>query len=412
MSLVRNTFWNLSGYIIPSIIAIPSLGFLARSLGPERFGLYTLAIALVGYASIFDAGLTRAVIREVSYFRNEDSEVRKIISNSTIILTLLGVLGGVLIYFGAACIVSFLNVEHLLQAETKYAIELLSLTLPFFLLNQVWLGVMEGYEQFKKINIIKTFNSSFIVGLPALLVYFKSDLLYAIMGLVLARFLSLIITFCSCKKNIITSGFLFDASIAKRLLKYGGWITVSNVVSPLMAYLDRFFISNIMGASNVAFYTAPAEGVQRLSVFPGALSRAIFPKLSRLVSKPEKSKQKKLAYGLMAGAIFPLCMIGFLSAEEIMTLWMGSAFSGLSASILQILLVGFFFNCIAQIPFADIQAAGKSKITALLHLCEVIPYLLLLFLSIHIYGIIGAAFAWSMRTTIDCFLLIWLNNKI
>ncbi|MEC9935808.1 oligosaccharide flippase family protein, partial [Escherichia marmotae] len=159
MSLVRNTFWNLSGYIIPSIIAIPSLGFLARSLGPERFGLYTLAIALVGYASIFDAGLTRAVIREVSYFRNEDSEVRKIISNSTIILTLLGVLGGVLIYFGAACIVSFLNVEHLLQAETKYAIELLSLTLPFFLLNQVWLGVMEGYEQFKKINIIKTFNS-------------------------------------------------------------------------------------------------------------------------------------------------------------------------------------------------------------------------------------------------------------
>lgn len=68
--------------------------FLARSLGPERFGLYTLAIALVGYASIFDAGLTRAVIREISYFRNKDSEIRKIISNSTIILTLLGVLGG------------------------------------------------------------------------------------------------------------------------------------------------------------------------------------------------------------------------------------------------------------------------------------------------------------------------------
>lgn len=88
-------------------------------------------------------------------------------------------------------------------------------------------------------------------------------------------------------------------------MKYGGWITVSNVVSPLMAYLDRFFISNIIGASNVAFYTAPAEGVQRLSVFPGALSRAIFPKLSRLVSKQDKDKQKKLAYVLMVGAIFP-----------------------------------------------------------------------------------------------------------
>ncbi|MDX5669701.1 oligosaccharide flippase family protein, partial [Escherichia coli] len=145
MSLVRNTFWNLSGYIIPSIIAIPSLGFLARSLGPERFGLYTLAIALVGYASIFDAELTRAVIREVSYFRNKDSEIRKIISNSTIILMFLGVIGGGFIYFGANHIVTFLRVEKLLENEAEVAVKLISLTLPLFLLNQVWLGILEGY---------------------------------------------------------------------------------------------------------------------------------------------------------------------------------------------------------------------------------------------------------------------------
>lgn len=82
---------------------------------------------------------------------------------------------------------------------------------------------------------------------------------------------------------------------------------------------------------------------------------------------------------------------------------MGSDFSGLSASILQILLIGYFFNCIAQIPFASIQAAGKSKLTALLHLCEVLPYFAMLFSFIHLYGLIGAAIAWSVRTTIDCF---------
>ncbi|EGB33214.1 TPA: flippase [Escherichia coli] len=411
MSLVRNTFWNLSGYIIPSIIAIPSLGFLARSLGPERFGLYTLAIALVGYASIFDAGLTRAVIREVSYFRNKDSEIRKIISNSTIILMFLGVIGGGFIYFGANHIVTFLRVEKLLENEAEVAVKLISLTLPLFLLNQVWLGILEGYEQFKKINIIKTFNSSFIVGLPAVFVYCERSLSYAISGLLCARILSITITFFACKKYITTSGFLFDVRTAKRLLNYGGWITVSNIISPLMAYLDRFFISNIMGASNVAFYTAPAEGVQRLSIFPGALSRAVFPKLSRLASKQEKIKQKKVAYLLMTGAISPICIIAFFYADKIMTLWMGSDFSGLSASILQILLIGYFFNCIAQIPFASIQAAGKSKLTALLHLCEVLPYFAMLFSFIHLYGLIGAAIAWSVRTTIDCFLLIWLNSK-
>nr|WP_276526747.1 polysaccharide biosynthesis C-terminal domain-containing protein [Enterobacter hormaechei] len=91
---------------------------------------------------------------------------------------------------------------------------------------------------------------------------------------------------------------------------------------------------------------------------------------------------------------------------------MGTEFSGLPSLILKILIIGYFFNCIAQIPFADIQASGKSKTTAMLHLCEVLPYFALLFMLVNFYGIIGAAFAWSIRTTIDCLLLVWLNNKV
>lgn len=412
MSLIKNTFWNLSGYIIPSLIAIPSLGYLARHLGPEKFGLFTLATALVGYASIFDAGLTRAVIREISFYRDNLKEVKKIVSNSTLILTVFGLLGGVCIYFGAGNIVNFLNIKDGLRIETKSAIEILGITLPLFLLNQVWLGILEGYEQFKKINFIKTFNSSFIVGLPAFFVFFNNSLIYAVIGLLSARLLSIIITFVACKHHIITSGLKLDRSTATRLLKYGGWITVSNIISPLMAYLDRFFISNVLGAAHVAFYTAPSEGIQRLSIFPGALSRAVFPKLSSLREKKEKNKQKKLAYALMAAAIFPLCLVGFIFSEQIMVTWMGSEFSGTPSLILKILIVGYFFNCIAQIPFADIQAAGKSKTTAFLHLSEVVPYFALLFMLVNFYGIIGAAFAWSIRTTIDCLLLVWLNNKV
>lgn len=136
MSLIRNTFWNLSGYVIPSAIAIPALGFLARALGPERFGLFTLAVALVGYASIFDAGLTRGVIREVSFYRDNKDEVNKIVSNSTIILTFLGMVGGGCIFIFAPIIVNFLNTAKNLHGETLLALKLLGITLPFFSLNQ------------------------------------------------------------------------------------------------------------------------------------------------------------------------------------------------------------------------------------------------------------------------------------
>ena len=85
----------------------------------------------------------------------------------------------------------------------------------------------------------------------------------------------------------------------------------------------------------------------------------------------------------MAGAIFPLCLIGFVFSEEIMVTWMGTEFSCVPSLILKILIIGYFFNCIAQIPFADIQASGKSKTTAMLHLCEVLPYFALLFMLVN-----------------------------
>ncbi|HEI2257137.1 TPA: hypothetical protein SI439_000001, partial [Escherichia coli] len=48
-TLLKNGVWNLAGYILPTLIAIPSLGYIARVLGVEQFGLFTLSMAIVGY---------------------------------------------------------------------------------------------------------------------------------------------------------------------------------------------------------------------------------------------------------------------------------------------------------------------------------------------------------------------------
>lgn len=132
MSLIKNTIWNLSGYAIPTLVAIPALGFLARSLGPERFGLFSLALAIIGYASIFDAGLTRAIVREISLFRDNNAECGKIVANSSLILIVLGVIGGGIIYISGPAIVNLLNVKAGYYSETLQAISIVSLSLPFF----------------------------------------------------------------------------------------------------------------------------------------------------------------------------------------------------------------------------------------------------------------------------------------
>ena len=64
--LAKNTVWNLVGGGAPMIVAVFCIPILIRGLGTSRFGVLTLAWALIGYASLFDLGLGRALTQMVA----------------------------------------------------------------------------------------------------------------------------------------------------------------------------------------------------------------------------------------------------------------------------------------------------------------------------------------------------------
>uniref|UniRef100_UPI0012506048 flippase n=2 Tax=Acinetobacter ursingii TaxID=108980 RepID=UPI0012506048 len=283
--------------------------------------------------------------------------------------------------------------------------------MPVYLLNQIWLAYLEGLEKFGNISIQRTISSSLLALLPLVFCWFNATLVNAIWGLVVGRTLSLILTFFICKKMILNSGLRFYKSIFKRLITFGGWLTLSNIISPIMVYFDRFVISNVMGASRIAFYTAPAEGVARLSNIPFALARALFPKLSNSQDATEKKRLEQQSYFLVSLVCLPIVILAILLSDSIMTIWMGSEYAGTASNVLKILLIGFLFNALAQIPYALLQSQGKSKTTALIHISEVLPYLFLLFFLTFHYGVIGTAFAWTVRTLVDLIILFILSRK-
>ena len=67
---------------------------------------------------------------------------------------------------------------------------------------------------------------------------------------------------------------------AAEMLGDGAWLTVSNVVGPLMVYVDRFVIGAMLSVAFVAYYTAPQEAITRLWTIPAALTGALFPAMA------------------------------------------------------------------------------------------------------------------------------------
>ena len=64
--LARNTLWNLAGQILPMVVGIITIPVIIRVMGVDRFGVLSLAWVVVGYFSLFDLGIGRALTKLVA----------------------------------------------------------------------------------------------------------------------------------------------------------------------------------------------------------------------------------------------------------------------------------------------------------------------------------------------------------
>lgn len=406
--IIKNTVLNAAGLVIPGLLFIPAAAFLARTLGVEQFGLLLLMYAMLGYSGIFDAGMTRAVIRKVaqSKTKDEDDFIMGTALGAVLVISAIPVF---IVLFFSDDIAVWLKVSENYTADTVAGLKLLALIIPLFLITVVAFSYLEGKEEFLKLSLYKVITGAVMATAPAIAVYNDASLVSAVLGLLGARIFTAILAIFSLNMSIGIRNLKFDKKVLIDLVTFGGWISLSNIISPVMVYMDRFILSNSVGAASVAFYNAPSDLIEKISVLPGALARTIFPLFSRLGSHIEY--EKKIYFGLVFVLIILLTPL-FLMAESILDLWLGEPYGLQSSFILKILIIGFFFNALAQIPFAAIQAKGHSRLTALLHLTEVAPYLLLLFYLVDILGLVGAAYAWTARVIIDFFCLLFFSRRI
>src|SRR6266702_3616059 len=125
--LARNTIWNLLGGAAPMVVAVFSIPILIQGLGKDRFGVLTLAWALIGYASLFDLGLGRALTQLVArkLGAGEEREIPSLAWTSLLLMVLLGCVGTAAILLISPWLAGRgLNVPAALQRETLQSFRL------------------------------------------------------------------------------------------------------------------------------------------------------------------------------------------------------------------------------------------------------------------------------------------------
>lgn len=418
--LARNTLLNLVGQGFPMLLALIAIPLLIAGFGTDRFGVLTLAWMAIGYFSLFDLGLGRALTQIVAerIGSGREEEVPPLAWTAFLLVMLLGALGAIVLFSMTPWLVgSGLQVPGDLQVETRHTFYLLAFSLPWVVSTAALRGVLEAFQRFDLVNAVRIPMGMVTYLAPLLVLPFSQSLVPVVALLVVGRVLAWYVHLLLCLKTIpaLRKRVALSVSEIRPLLRFGGWMTVSNIVSPLMVYMDRFLVGSILSMAAVAYYVTPYEVITKLWIIPVALLGVLFPAFASSFGQDRRHTALLFDRGLRVTflALFPVTIIAVTLATEGLQLWLGAEFASQSAVVLQWLAIGVFVNSLGQVGFALIQSVGRPDVTAKLHLAELPVYVVALWWLLGRYGIEGAAIAWAARVGMDTvFLLVYARRLL
>lgn len=405
----KNIIWNLLGLGLPLLIAALTVPSLISVIGTERFGFLALAWGLIGYAGALDLGVGRAVTQRLASLRGRDSEneIPDVISTAVRITTIIGIIGFVLIILGS-CLGGYNLIprQNVSAMEVLISLVLLALAIPMQAISATYRGVNEAYLNFKNISFLRIALGAANFGAPFLVAQITSQLYWLIATLVLSRVIALFMyrKFAyQCLSNGVDNKGRFTKAQANKLLVFGGWVTVSSVVSPFLVQADRFFVGTLISAAAVTAYVIPYEITVQAMILVGAITTVAFPLIASLLQEDVSKARCTFNRWLIRVSLIMFCVMGCLALlmPYLLNLWVGKYVSEESTWVGRVLCMGVFFNAIGSMYYSFLHASGRSKETAILHLIELPLFVGALYILITHFGVVGAALAWTFRVAFD-----------
>lgn len=404
---------------MPLLVALIAIPLLIRGLGTDRFGVLTLAWMVIGYFSLFDLGLGRALTQlvAVKLSAGDATQVPPLVWTALVMMFGLGFLGAIVVsLISPWLVISVLKIPLPLQVETLNSFYLLAACIPVVIITAGLAGILTALERFDVLNAIRIPMGVYGFLAPLLVLPFSQNLSMVTAVLVMGRLVACGVHMMVCLRLMpaLRSGFSLHYAAIKPLFHFGAWMTVSNVIGPLMVYLDRFIIGAVVSVAAVAYYATPYEMVTKLWIIPGSILGVLFPAFAASYAADHERLVQLFVRGTkyVALMLFPVMVVLVAFAHEGLQWWLGDEFAQHSTPVLQWLAIGVFINSLAQVFFTLIQGVGRPDLSAKLHFLELPIYLPALWWAIHHHGILGAAMVWTGRVALDGVLLFWLSGRI
>ena len=399
--IVKTSLIVFIAVIISKILGYVYRITIARNFGPETYGLFSLAVMLIGFFALFSAlGLDSGVLRYASFFRgkNENNKIRYIFRLSLKIIISLALVTGILLFFFSDTISS--EVFH--NSHFSIFLKWFSLFLPVMAITGIFWSIIKSYEEIGWYTFLANIlHNSLQVLILLSLLFLGLGEKSVIFSYNIGYLLTLLISFWLCWKKF---PMIFEKSktplkekrvIRSQLLSYSWPMMFLSVIFSIFFWIDSFTIGFFRGAEEVGIYNAAIPIASLLGIVPVLFTNLFFPLITKEYSKNNTKLIREISKQV-AKWIFilnlPLLIIMILFPGTLVNVLFGPDYIA-AESPLRFLAIGVFFYSIFIIAENLLSMAGKSKITLMNIILTSLFNLVLNIILVPIYGIDGAAFA-------------------
>lgn len=408
--------WGLSGRVVLLVANLLSNPFTIRLLGPARYGLWGLVNTTVSWASTADLGLGPASTKlGADYYAADDAG-----SEAAVVWSSLAVISVSTITVAVALALAAPTILHALldmpRSLVGPGVLALRIGCGVFVLMAV-AGIVDTPAlvrlRWRPYSLINTFANLFaIVGTPiALFAISRGVVTAATLALATASLLMVGNFFLAVHFQPAIRRPHFERQITRKLLSYGGALTLAGLSSIPLLTAERYFLAANHSTVVVAYYAVAISLATTLQVLPEQLTGPLLPSLARLRAAGLTAEFTGLYSKALAGLFMLLTPVSILLAfvaAPFFTLWAGPAYGAQSTTPFFIAIGGIWVGSFAMVPYSCLLATGHTRVIAIVQMSEVPFYLVAAWQLTSHFGAVGAAIAWASRFTVDAAIIFFL----
>ena len=418
--IAGNVAWTLSARGFAIAAAVLTIPLRVNMMGLDRYAVMGLVWAVVGYLTLFDFGLERAVNQAIASRANGTPEERKEISRifwtAMVILSTIGLLSAGVIVAASSWLASVaFNVPDWLHNETVHVLWMLAFFLPLQMISAGLFGALESVHRFDLTSIGAIIRAAIMYIAPLIVLLYTKNLVAVASSALIGQFVLCVFVAIMVYRVFPPARRVMRPSraVTRSLMRTGAWMNLITLLGPLMNSIDRILIGALVSTSAVAYYTISYDSITRLWVLPVTFAGVLFPVFAELFLRDRDRASRLAQQGIRFSflAILPITLLMSFLAWDVLDLWIGQDVADGSGRIFQIMALATCLGSISYVPFALLQTAGRSDIIAKVQLVELPLYVGAVVIVAQRYGIKGVSIVFLGRLAIDAFIMYQLSMR-